>query len=101
MFPPLWPTAVGGGYRFALCPSVLPFVRLSGYPVRFKMFVSCITPNGQKLAMSMTPDLLFLHIHNPFTNEMIRHGHMSLDTTNYFVNQISHMSKGVVIVASA
>jgi len=56
--------------------------------------------------MNMTPDLPFLYIHNPFTNERIsifldKHSHMSLDTKDYFVKQISHLSKGVVIVASA
>jgi len=54
----------------------------------------------------ITPDLPFLNIHNPFTNERIseyldKHCRMSLDIKNYFVKQISHLSKGVVIVASA
>jgi len=52
-----------------------------------------------------TPDLPFLHIHNPFTNEKIsvyldKHSRMSLDTKDYFVKQISHLCKGVVIVVS-
>ena len=56
--------------------------------------------------MNITPDRLFLNIHNPFTNERIsvylnEHSHMFLDTKDYFVKQISHLSKGVVIVASA
>ena len=51
-------------------------------------------------------DLPFLNIRNPFTNERIsiyldKHSRMSLDTKDYFVKQISHLSKGVVIVASA
>ena len=41
-------------------------------------------------AMNITPDLPFLNIHNPFTNERIgvhlyKHSHMSLDTKAYFV----------------
>jgi len=56
--------------------------------------------------MDITPDLPFLHIHNPFTNERIsvyldKHSRMSLGTKVFFVKQISHLSKGVVIVASA
>jgi len=56
--------------------------------------------------MSITPDLPFLNIHNLFTNEMIsvyldKHSRMSLDINDYFVKQISNLSKGVVIVASA
>jgi len=55
--------------------------------------------------MNITPDLPFLYIHNPFTNERIRvyldkQSHMSLDTKDYLFKQISHLSKGVVIVAS-
>ena len=58
------------------------------------------------LWIDITPDLKFLNIHNPFTNERIsiyldKHNHMSLDKKDYFVEQISHLSKGVVIVASA
>jgi len=30
-----------------------------------------------------------------------KHSRMSLDTKDYFITQISHLSKGVVIVASA
>jgi len=56
--------------------------------------------------MNIMLDLPFLNIHNLFTNERIsvyldKHSRMSLDTTYYFVKQISHLSKGVVIVASA
>jgi len=56
--------------------------------------------------MNITPDLLFLNIHNPFTNERIsvymdKHCRMSLDRKDYFLKQISHLSKGVVIVTSA
>jgi len=55
--------------------------------------------------MDITLDLPFLNIHNPQTNERIsvyldKHNRMSLNTKNYFVKQISHLSKGVVIVAS-
>jgi len=55
------------------------------------------------LAMNIT---LFLNIHNLFTNETIsvyldKHSRMSLDTNNYFFQQICHKNKGVVIVASA
>jgi len=50
--------------------------------------------------------LPFPNIHNPFTNERIslyldKHNFMSLGTKDYFVKQISYLSKGVVIVASA
>jgi len=55
--------------------------------------------------MNITPDLPFLNIHNSFTNERIS---VYLDIIAclwtqiiYFVKQISHLSKGVVIVASA
>jgi len=56
--------------------------------------------------MDSTPDLPFLNIHNPFTNEKIsvyldKHNCMFLNTKDYFVKQISHLSKGVVVVASA
>jgi len=56
--------------------------------------------------MNITPDLPFLKIHIPFTNERIsvyldKHSRMSLDTKDYFVKETSHLSKGVVIVASA
>ena len=55
--------------------------------------------------MNITLNLSFLNIHNPFTNERIsiyldKHSRMSLDTKDYF-KQISHLSKGVVIVALA
>jgi len=56
--------------------------------------------------MNITPDFPFLNIHNPFTNERIsvyldKHSRMSLVTKDYFVKQISQLSKGMVIVASA
>jgi len=56
--------------------------------------------------MNITPDLPFLNIQNLFTNERIsvdldKHSRMSLDTKDNFVKQISLLSKGVVIVASA
>jgi len=55
--------------------------------------------------MDITLDLPFLNIHNQFTNERIseylnKHNGMSLNTKDYYVNQISHLSNGVVIVAS-
>ena len=55
--------------------------------------------------MNITPDLPLLNIHNPFTNEKIsvyldKHSSISMDM-DYFVKQISHLSKDVVIVASA
>jgi len=57
------------------------------------------------MTMDITPDLPFLNIHNPVTNERIRYtwtnNRMSLNTKDYFVKQISHVSKCVVIVASA
>ena len=51
-------------------------------------------------------DLPFLNIHNPLTNERIsvyldKHSRMSLDIKDYFVKQVSHLSKGMVVVASA
>ena len=52
--------------------------------------------------MDFTPYLPFLNIHNLFTNERKnKHNRMSLNTKDYFVEQISHLSKSVVIVASA
>jgi len=56
--------------------------------------------------MDITPDLPFPNIHNPFTNERIsvyldKHNRMSLNKKDYFVEQTSHLSKGVVTVASA
>ena len=56
--------------------------------------------------MDITPDLPFLNIHNPFTNErtsvyLDKHNRVFLNTKDYFVKQISHLSKGVVVVASA
>ena len=55
--------------------------------------------------MNITPDLPVLNIYNLFTNERIsiyldKHICMSLDTKDYFVKQINHLSKGVEIVAS-
>ena len=55
--------------------------------------------------MNSTPDISFLNIHNLFTNERLsvyldKHGRMSSDTKDYFVIHISHLSKGVVTVAS-
>ena len=45
--------------------------------------------------VSITPDLSFLNIYNPFTNERIsvyldKYSRMSLNTKEYFVKQISH-----------
>ena len=56
-------------------------------------------------SMYITPDLSFLNIYNPFTNERIsvyldKHNRMSLNTKDYFIKQISHLLKGVVIVVS-
>jgi len=47
----------------------------------------------------------YVKMYDPFTNERIgvyldKHSRMSLEITDYFVKQISHLSKGVVIVAS-
>jgi len=58
------------------------------------------------MPMNITPELPFLNIHNLFTNERIRvyldkHSSMSFLTKDYVVKQISHLSKNVVIVASA
>jgi len=60
----------------------------------------------QTIDMNITPDLPYLNIYNPFTNERIsvyldKHSRMSSDTKDYFVKQISHLSKGVVLVTSA
>ena len=60
----------------------------------------CLT---QQNKMNITPGLSFLNSHNPFTNERIsmyldKLNRMSLNTKDYFVKQISHLSKGVVIV---
>ena len=56
--------------------------------------------------MNITPDLPLLNFHNPFTNEMIsgfldNHSRMYLDTKDYFVKEINHLSKGVDMEASA
>ena len=56
--------------------------------------------------MDITPNLPYLNIYNHITNESIsvyldKHSRISLDIKNYLVKQISHLSKGVVIVASA
>jgi len=61
----------------------------------------CLCPN-----MYITLDLPFQKNYNPFTNERIHvyldiHNCMFLNTKDYFVKQIYHLSKGVVIVASA
>jgi len=58
------------------------------------------------LPMNIKLDIPFLNIHSPSTKERIsvyldKHSHMSLDTKDYSVKQISHLSKGVVIVALA
>ena len=50
--------------------------------------------------MNITPELPFLNIHNPFTNERIsvyldKHSSMSFLTKDYFVKQMSHLSKNV------
>jgi len=55
--------------------------------------------------MNITPDLPFLNIYDSFTTERInvyldKLSRMSLDTKDYFVYQISHLFKSVVIVAS-
>ena len=47
--------------------------------------------------MDISPNLLFLNIHNPFRRISVylaKHNHMSLNTKDYFVKQISHLSKG-------
>jgi len=56
--------------------------------------------------MNIMWDLLFLNIHNPFTNERIRvyldkDSCMSLDSKDFFVKHVNQMSKGMVIVYSA
>ena len=56
--------------------------------------------------MNITPDVPFLNIHNPCANDRIsiffdKHSCMCLDTKDFFVKQNSHLSKGVVMVASA
>ena len=57
--------------------------------------------------MDITPDLPFLNIQKKkVTNERIsvylnKHSRMSLDIKDYLVKQISHLSKGMVTVASA
>ena len=56
--------------------------------------------------MDITPDLQLLNIHNLFTNKRIsvyfdKRNRMFLNTKDYFVKQNSHVSKSVVIVASA
>jgi len=55
--------------------------------------------------MNITPDHQFLDIHNPYTNDRIsiymdKYSRMSLHTKDYFVKQISQLSKGGVLVAS-
>ena len=49
-----------------------------------------LIPSDFSNGINITPDLPFLHIHNPFTNERIsvyldKHSRMSLDTTDYIV----------------
>jgi len=56
--------------------------------------------------MDNTPDLPFINIHNPFTNEkssvfMDKHNCMSSSTKDYFIKHISHMTKGMVLIVSA
>jgi len=56
--------------------------------------------------MNNMSNLLFLNIHNPLIDERIsvyldKHCPIYLDTKDYFVKQISHLSKVVVKVASA
>lgn len=51
--------------------------------------------------MNITLDLSFLKNYKPFTNKMIslyldKHSRMSMDAKEYFIKQISHLSKGVV-----
>jgi len=46
--------------------------------------------------MNTAPDLPFLNIQYPFTNERItvyldKHSRMFLDTKDYFIKQISHL----------
>ena len=59
------------------------------------------------LPMNITPDLPFPNMHIPFTNKRIniyldKHSCMPLDTKdNFVIIQISRLSKGMVIVASA
>jgi len=50
--------------------------------------------------MNITTDFQFLNILNMFTNAIIsayldKHGRLSLDTKDYFVQQVSHLCKGV------
>jgi len=54
--------------------------------------------------IDITPNLLFLSIHNTFTNEMICYTWTNITAClwtqkNDFVKHTSHLSKGVVIVA--
>jgi len=56
--------------------------------------------------MDITPDLPFQNNHNLFTNEKIsvyldKQNRKFVNRKDYFVKQISHFSKGVVLVASA
>jgi len=56
--------------------------------------------------MNITPVLPIPNFQIPFTNERIsvylyKHSPMSLDTKDFFVKLISHVSKGVVIVTPA
>ena len=61
------------------------------------------TSHTLTLGENITPDPPFLNIHNPFSNERIsvyldKQSRMHFDTKDYFVKQIIHLSKGVVIV---
>jgi len=52
--------------------------------------------------MKITTDPPCLNIQNPFTNGRIsvyldKHSRMSLDTQEYIVKQINHLSKSLVI----
>jgi len=65
------------------------------------MFKLC--PRDNIYLRDIALDLPFLHIHNAFTKKSIsiyvgKHSRMSLDTKDCFVKQISHLSKGVVLV---
>jgi len=60
----------------------------------------------EAFVIDITQDLPFLNIHNLFTNERIsvyfdKHSRIVVDTKDYFVKQINHLSMGLVIVASA
>ena len=54
------------------------------------------------MVIDNTPDLPFLNIQNPFTmNESLsvhldKHNHIALDTQDYFVKQVSPLTKEVL-----